>query len=392
MRNRRRMRGMEAAVQTAERSRFGIGWEGPTLLVISLVLFSFGLVVVYSASAVLAQSRGLQNYHFVVRQAMGGVLGLAGMVVMARLNYRHLRRLAWPTIGVAIAMLLLLILPWTEFIAPEVNGARRWLNLGSLSFQPSEAAKIAIIIWTAALAVKKQEYLRRLSRGLMPFLIIWSAVMVPILLQPNVSSALLVVFLAALVVLAAGARFGHFALIGLAALPVLWTQITSAAYRMRRIQAYMSPGSEPTGVGYQINQSLIALGSGGLVGRGVGQGQQKFGFLPEPHNDFVFAMIGEEWGFIGVAAVVLLFTAFGLTGYRIARQAPDLFGSLLAIGLTNLIVLQALLHMAVNTALVPTTGLTLPFMSYGRSSLVICLTAVGVLVGIARAGEEAMLL
>ena len=155
---------------------------------------------------------------------------------------------------------------------------------------------------------------------------------------------------------------------------------------MKRIAAFLDATQDPTGVSYQINQSLIALGSGGVVGRGFGAGLQKFGFLPEPHNDFIFAMIGEEWGFIGALAVILAFAAFGLIGYRVARQAPDLFGSLLAVGMTNLIVVQALMHIAITTALLPTTGVTLPFISYGRSSLMVCAIAVGVLMNIARGG------
>src|SRR5690606_6309012 len=150
-----------------------------------------------------------------------------------------------------------------------------------------------------------------------------------------------------------------------------------AQYRLRRLAAFLDPSQDPAGISYQITQSLIALGSGGLFGRGVGRGQQKFGFLPEPHNDFIFSMIGEEWGFIGVAVVVVLFTLFALVGYRVARQAPDLFGFLLAVAMTNLIAVQAFLHMGVAMALVPTTGVTLPFISYGRSSLLVCLVAVG---------------
>jgi cell division protein FtsW len=191
-----------------------------------------------------------------------------------------------------------------------------------------------------------------------------------------------------LVAYAGGARPGHFIALGLVSAPFLWSQVTRAAYRVDRIRAFMDPSADVTDLGYQINQSLIALGSGGVLGRGFGRGQQKFGFLPEPHNDFILAMIGEEWGFLGVAILAALFVAFALIGYRIARGAPDLFGSLLALGVTNLVVIQALLHMAVNLALVPPTGLTLPFVSYGRSSLIVSLAAAGILMSVARISDR----
>jgi cell division protein FtsW len=371
----------------AAASRLGVGWEGPTLLLLTLVLLSFGLVSVYSASAVLAQSRGWPDYHFVLRQALGASVGLLLLALAAQLDYRRLRRLAWPLLILVIAALVVVVLPGTQAIAPAVNGARRWLVLGGVAVQPAEFAKLAVVVWTAALAVKKQEQLTSLSRGLLPFLLVWGVVVGLLFLEPALSAAIMVLLLASLVAFAAGARIGHFLLLAVVGLPLLWTQVESVGYRMRRIAAFLDASHDPAGISYQISQSLTALGSGGILGRGFGRGQQKFGFLPEPHNDFIYAMIGEEWGLIGTFCVTALFVLLGLIGYRVARQAPDLFGTLLAIGLTNLIVVQALLHMAVNLALVPTTGVTLPFLSYGRSSLLVCLLAVGVLINIARASE-----
>lgn len=366
-------------------SRLRTGWESSVLLLLTVALLSFGLVTLYSASAVLAQSLELADYHFVVRQAAGGAMGMLVLVVLARFDYRHLRRFAWPILLSAVALLLLLVLPFSRELAPLTNGSRRWLALGPVTIQPSEMAKLAVLIWTAALAVKKQDRLPSLSRGLLPFLLVWSGVGGLIFLQPDLSSALLVLLLAATVVFAGGGRIGHFLLLAVVGLPLVWGQVEDVAYRLRRLMAFVDPSHDPVGMSYQINQSLIAIGSGGLFGVGLGHGQQKFGFLPEPHNDFIFAMIAEEWGLLGVAGLVVLFVGIALVGYRIARQAPDLFGYLLAVGMTNLIVVQALLHMAVDTALVPTTGLTLPFISYGRSSLLICLAAIGILMSIARA-------
>ncbi|MEX1182293.1 MAG: putative lipid II flippase FtsW [Gemmatimonadota bacterium] len=371
-------------------SRLGTGWEPSVLLLLTVMLLAIGIVSVYSASAVMAQSQSLPDYWFVTRQATGATAGLAILVGMAYLDYRRLRLFAWPLLLALIAVLVVMVLPGTQTIAPVTNGARRWFYAGPVGLQPSELAKLVLLVWTAALAVKKQDRLPSLSRGLLPFLVVWSIVCALIFLQPSMSAALLVGLLSALVVFAAGARIGHFLLLGFVVLPVLWAQVDSVAYRMRRIVAFLDPTHDSTGISYQITQALTAIGSGGTFGRGFGHGAQKFGYLPEPHNDFLFAMIGEEWGFVGAVVVIGLFTAFALVGYRIARHAPDLFGFLLAVGVTNLIAIQAMLHIAVNLALVPTTGVTLPFMSYGRSSLLVCLAAVGILINIGRrAGEVA---
>ncbi|MGH7467296.1 MAG: putative lipid II flippase FtsW [Longimicrobiales bacterium] len=372
---------------TLRSARLRVGWEATALLLITIALLSFGVVSVYSASAVMAQNSGLADYHFVVRQLLGSALGLLGLVVMAQIDYRHLRFLAWPLLIAALVTLLIVILPGTESIAPVRNGARRWLVLGPLQIQPSEFAKLALIVWTAALAVKKQDKLTSLTRGLLPFLMMWGLVVGLVFLEPSLSAGAITLLLAALVVFSAGARIGHFILLAVVGLPLLWSQVDSVAYRIRRIVAFLDPTHDPAGASYQINQALIALGSGGTLGRGFGHGVQKFGFLPEPHNDFLLAMIGEEWGFLGVLLLIVLFAGFTLIGYRIARQARDFFGFLLAIGITNLIAVQAFLHMAVNLAVVPTTGVTLPFMSYGRSSLLVCLAGTGILLNIARRAE-----
>ncbi len=360
----------------------GRGWEGPALFGITLLLLSFGLVTLYSASVFMAQQAGLPDHYYVLRQATGAAVGLVALVVCGRFPYRLWEPLAWPMLWVSVVLLLLVILPFTQGISHEANGARRWLDLGIL-FQPSDLAKISVITWTAMLAVRKQGEFRSLGRGLAPFLLIWGVVLIPILLQPNLSTALLIGTVAALMVFAAGGRIAHFAFLAALALPVVAMQLASG-FRLARIEAFLDPASDQAGAGYQLYQSLIALGSGGLTGRGFGNGQQKYAFLPEPHNDFIFAMIGEEWGFLGIALVVALYMTFIVVGFRIARRAPDLFGQLLALGLTNLFGLHAVLHMMVGVGLLPTTGLALPLMSYGRTNLVVTLAAVGMLIAIAR--------
>ncbi|MDR0787954.1 MAG: putative lipid II flippase FtsW [Gemmatimonadota bacterium] len=360
------------------------GWEPAALFVLVLLMVFCGLVELYSASALMAQEEGLPAHYYALRQFLGVPVGFLLAGVLAKADYRALQRFAWPMIGATILALIIIVMPGTEAIAPTVNGARRWIHLG-VSIQPSEFAKITLIVWTAALAVKKQERLHSFRKGLLPFLVVWFAVALPVLMQPNFSAAVLLPLLAALVLFAGGARIGHFILLGMVTVPLAWNQIQSAGYRMRRIIGFLDPMADPNGVTYQIHQSLIAVGSGGITGMGLGGSRQKFGFLPELHNDFLFSMIGEEWGLIGVCFILTLFIAFGLLGYRIARGAPDLFGYLLAVGMTNLIVVSALLHMGVALALLPTTGVNLPFMSYGRSGLLIAFIAVGMLLSVARA-------
>jgi cell division protein FtsW len=365
----------------------GEGWEAGALALLTLVTFSFGVVELYGASAFLAQAEDLPGHYFAVRQLLGGVVGVGMTLLLARMDYRKLRLLAWPLLAGALALLLLVVLPGTEGIAPRVNGARRWLNLG-VQFQPSEFAKVALIVWTAALAVKKQDRLHSLSKGLLPFLVVWLAVVLLVFLQPNLSAALLLALLASLVLFAGGARIGHFILLGLVTVPVVWSQIKAAPYRFERLIAYWNPEADTGGITYQIYQSLIAVGSGGLGGMGFGNSRQKFGFLPEPHNDFLFSLVAEEWGIVGIAFVAALFLAFAAVGYRIASRAPDRFGYLLAIGMTNLVSVSAFLHMGVALALLPTTGVSLPFMSYGRSALLTAFAAVGILLSVARAGRK----
>ena len=359
-------------------------WEARALGGLTLAAFAFGLMEMYSASSFLAASQGLPGHYFAWKQLTGAAMGAVIAAAVARLDYRRWKELAWPMLAGVTVMLVVVVMPGTEAIAPRINGARRWLNLG-ISFQPSEFAKIAVIAWTAALAVKKADRLHSLSKGLLPFLVVWLPIVLLVLKQPNMSAALLIVLLAALVLFAGGARIGHFILLGLLAVPVLWKLVEGEGYRARRIAAFLDPTHDVGGVAYQINQSLIAVGSGGLGGVGFGESRQKYGFLPEPHNDFLFSMIAEEWGTLGILFVVAVFAGFLVVGYRIAARAPDRFGYLLAIGMTNLIAVSAFLHMGVALALLPTTGVALPFMSYGRSALLTAFAAVGILLSVSRA-------
>jgi cell division protein FtsW len=351
------------------------------LLAIAVFLVLVGLLTVYSASSFLAQKQGLPDHYFLRQQASRALLGLLVLYVLARVDYRIYARLSWPLLGLTLIALLVLVLPGTEAIAPTRNGARRWLELG-VRVQPSEVAKLAMVIWAAALAAKKGEGVRSLRMGLAAFGIVYGIMAFLIMLQPDLSTAALIGLLCAIVLFAAGARIGHFILVGVLAVPLLWEWIRIASYRMARLMTFLHAGSDLDGVGYQLNQSLIAVGSGGLFGVGYGESAQKYYFLPEPHNDFAFSIIAEEWGWIGSLVLVCLIGIIALLGLRIARRAPDAFGFLLAVGLTSLLVVSALIHMGVSVGLLPTTGITLPFISYGGSSLVISLAAVGILLNI----------
>ncbi len=365
----------------------GRGWEPTVVMIATLLLLAFGLVNLYSASAALSLRQGLPDHFYALRQAGGAAVGLALLVACVRVPYTWWRFLAWPAVFLCWVALIILVLPGTTSIAPEINGARRWLNIG-VTLQPSEFTKVALLIWTAHVAVKKQDQFRSLSRGLLPFLLVWSALLVPILLQPDLSTAFLLGLLGTLIVFAAGGRVAHFAFLGVLMLPLAWLQL-GTGFRRDRLLAFRDAEAHVSGAGYQVHQSLVAIGSGGTTGVGFGEGRQKFGFLPEPHNDFIFAMIGEEWGLFGVAFLIGLYLTLIVVGFRIAQRAQDLFGQLLAIGISNFIALHAVLHMSVGLGLVPATGLSLPLVSYGRSNLLVTLIAIGILISIAKGDPRA---
>lgn len=366
--------------------RLPTGWEGGAILSIVLVLLSIGLSTLYSASSYMALHEGAEGYSYLLRQLQGVVVGGVLALAFSQIHYARWEKVANLLLVVAAISLVIVLIPGLEAIAPKINGARRWLRIGPVTIQPSEFAKLAIIIWTARTLIKRQNKLNSLRRGLLPFLIVWGIFVTLIAVEPSMSAALLCAVLAGVVAFAGRARVGHFVALGVVATPVLWSFVTGVEYRMRRIAAFIDPQSDVSGVSYQVNQALTAIGSGGVFGKGFGQSVMKTGFLPEPHNDFAAAILGEEWGLIGIVALTLLYTAIGVAGYRIARDVPDRFGSILATGLTALIVIPAILHLGINLSLLPPTGVALPFVSYGRSNLLVNFIALGILLNIAAAG------
>lgn len=387
----RRVRGKGAwALDVAAKARrsfpetgIGHGWEPAAVVALTVALLLFGLLTLHSASSVMAQRGDLPHYHYVARQGIGAVIGMGMMVLCARIPTRVWRRYAHHILAGAVLLLIVVVLPFTEPIAPTINGARRWLRAG-ITFQPSDPAKLAIVVWTAALAVRKQPLMRSMRRGLAPFVVGWSLILVPVALEPDLSTACLIVAVGMAIIFVAGARIGHFVVLGLACLPLAVSLLVSGYRGARWESLLLNPGTTPDASSFQSYQSLVAIGSGGVAGVGFGEGRQKFGFLPEAHNDFIFAMIGEEWGFVGTVAVILCFLALIVLGFRIARRARDTFGELLAVGVSSLIGFQAFLHVGVGLGVLPATGLSLPFISFGRSNLVAMLAAVGILIAVAR--------
>ena len=359
-------------------------WETRLLGAVTAVLLAFGVAATYGAASLVTVRGENVGPEFALRQLSGAAIGGVLLLIASRQDYWRWRQLAWPILLGTIALLAIPLLPFTHGIAPSVNGARRWVDLGPLNFQPSELARLAVVIWCAMLASKKGDRVRDFKKGVLPFITVLGLVSLLILLEPNLSMATLVALLGGLVLFTSGARIGHFVLLAGCGVILVFHQIRDAQYRLARLLTFLNPGDATTEAGFQIHQSLVGIGSGGFFGTGFGQGQQKLGYLPYAYSDFLFSTIGEEWGFIGVFAVVFLFGLFCWLGFRIARTASDPFGQYLAVGLTATIGLTAFMHMAVSLGLMPTTGLTLPFMSYGRSSQVISLLGTGILINIGR--------
>ena len=376
----------ERAIPLAQvRERWHMGAEARGLILVMAVLLAFGLAVLYSASAIDAMQRGRDSWYYMARQLSGVGLGMIAFAAAAKLDAERFRGWAWPIMWITIVSLILcLVLP--ESIAPRVNGSRRFL-FGS-SFQPSEFGKLAVVVWTSMLIVKKGDQLRRLTKGVLPFFVVIGVLDVLAALEPDLSVAMLYTLLLAVLLFAGGVRIAHFVTLCALAIPVLWHKIEKVQYALLRLTSFLDPGAAPEQVSYQLKQSLIAVGSGGLFGVGFGQGRQQYGFLPFPYSDFIASNIGEEWGFLGLAAVTLAFAAYALLGFRIARQARSPFLQLVAVGLTFVTVITAYLHVGVVIGLLPTTGLTLPFVSYGRSNIVLTMFLTGILVNVGSTKER----
>ncbi|NLY10367.1 MAG: putative lipid II flippase FtsW [Firmicutes bacterium] len=357
----------------------------PDLIIFTAVvmLLSIGLVMVLSASSSLGISGFRDPYHYFKRQSVFAVIGVAALFFFMKLDYKILKRFALPGLLLSFALLVLVLL-----IGDNISGSKRWINLGFFNLQPSEVAKLFMVNFLAVYISNKRERIRLFLTGLIPALCILAAKFGLIMLEPDFGTAMALSATSLIVLFAGGAHFGQMLGLGSLAIPALWYLIMNEEYRMRRFFAYINPWKDPTDTGWNIIQSLLAIGPGGLFGLGLGNSRQKFSYLPEHHTDFIFAILCEELGFIGGMVVLLLFFVIAWRGLRIAMNAPDLYGSLLAIGITSMISFQALLNIGVVTGMLPVTGITLPFISYGGSSLLMSLASVGILLNISRQSKN----
>ena len=350
------------------------------LFTATLLLVCASIVMVYSASALVALERYQQPYLFVTRQVMWAVLGLALLAVAMRVDYRTYRNdtFVWTLIGLVTLTLIAVL-----FSAP-INGTRRWFGFGGLGIQPSELAKVACVFFTALMIERRMHRIDDLSYSLLPIGLIIGPVVALILLQPDFGTSISLALVVTVMVFVAGLHYRYFVGLALIALPAIYLVLVAAPYRRRRLLAFWDPWADPLGDGFQIIQSLVAVGTGGVFGRGLMAGVQKLFYLPEPHTDFIYAVISEELGLIGATAILLCFCVIAWRGLRIALRAEDTFGSFVALGLTTMIAAQAMVNISVVLGLMPTKGIPLPLVSFGGSSLLINLLGMGVLLNISQ--------
>ncbi len=355
--------------------------SGYLLLIVTFILIGFGLVAIYSTSAIFAEEKFGDSLFFLKRQLLWVSLGLAAMLITWGIKYELIKVVSKPLLFLTIALLVLVLFP--QF-GREAGGARRWLKIGGFSFQPSELGKIALLIYLSDYLTRKQKSIKGFSKGFLPPLLVLGGMIGLILLQPDLGTGLLLGVASFTLFFIAGVRVAYLMGLSLSSLPALYFLIVGVGYRQRRILAFLDPWKDASGVGYQITQSFMALGSGGMMGRGLVWSRQKLFYLPASYTDFIFSIVGEELGFLGTASIVILFLFFLWAGMRIASRASDLFGYLLGIGITLTITLQAIINMGVVTGSLPTKGIPLPFISFGGSSLVFNLVGVGLLLNISR--------
>lgn len=369
---------LEGPGRSRSRDRTGVD---KSVLIVTVVLALVGLVMVFSASAVVAGNRFQDSVFFLKRQLIWLAMGMVLLHLASRLDYMRWRRLAIPFLILTVLLLIVVLIPGVGVMA---KGARRWLRLGALSIQPAEMAKLAVVLYLAAYLAKKRDRVRELTTGFLPPVILIGLVAGLILQQPDLGTVVMIGLVSFGLLYLGGARLAHLTGLTLAAIPVAAALLLSSGYRRQRLMTFLSPWEDPTDTGFQVTQSFLAFGNGGVFGVGLGAGKQKLFFLPEAHTDFVLALIGEELGLVGTSAILLLFLVLVLKGFQIAARARDPFGRDLALGLTLLLGLQVLINAGVATGLLPTKGLTLPFLSYGGSSLVVSLAGIGILLSVSR--------
>ncbi|GFR37470.1 stage V sporulation protein E [Insulibacter thermoxylanivorax] len=352
-----------------------------TIAASTMFLLAIGVIMVYSASAVLAFHEFGDSFYYFKRQLIFAVLGILAMFTMMNLDYLILKRYAKPILIFCFIMLVIVLIPGIGVVR---GGARSWLGIGSFGIQPSEFMKLGMIIFLAKYLEANQSKIMNFFSGLMPPLMLVGIAFGLIMLQPDLGTGAVLVGASLMIIFVAGARISHLLLLAAAGAAGFAGLILAAPYRLQRITAFLDPWQDPLGAGYQAIQSLYAIGPGGLAGLGLGMSRQKYNYLPEPQNDFIFSIIAEELGFIGGTFVILLFLLLVWRGMRTAITAPDTFGSLLAVGIVGMFAVQVIINIGVVIGMFPVTGITLPLISAGGSSLTLMLTAVGILLNISR--------
>lgn len=361
------------------------------LLIIVLIMLSLGIVMVLSASSPTSLSETGSSYTYVKTQILSAIIGLIGMYIVSKIDYRTYRKF-YKIIYVVIIILLASV----EFIGYSAGGAKRWISLKYISFQPSEIAKVGLIIFYAELLTKNKDRLDKMWGGFFyPFMFLVPVIVILVVVQNHLSATLLIVMIVSIMMILAGSKLRYFLSFGTIGAALggigLFTvaKITGkGSFRLDRLVTFLNPFADTKGTGWQVIQSLYAIGSGGLFGVGLGNSTQKYLYLPEAHNDFIFSIIAEELGFIGTLAVIVLFILFIWRGILISMKAKDMFGSLVAAGITTMVGLQAIINIAVVTSSMPNTGMPLPFFSYGGTALLILLCSVGVLLNISRYSKK----
>ena len=359
-----------------------------SLLIITIVLALVGLVMVFSASAVVAGNRFHDPGYFLKRQLAWLAFGFLLLHLASHIDYVWWKRLSIPLLGLTVVLLVMVLMP---SFGVSAKGARRWLRLGPISVQPAEIAKLVAVMYLAAYLAKKEDRLTDFFSGLAPALLVIGVLGGLVLLEPDLGTVVVMGSVAIGLLFLGGARISHLFSLGLCAVPAVLVLVLGSSYRRQRLMTFLTPWKDASDAGFQITQSFLAFGSGGLFGVGLGEGKQKLFFLPEAHTDFVLALVGEELGLVGTGVIILLFALFAIRGFQVAARARMPFGRYLGMGITLLIGVQALINACVVTGLVPTKGLTLPFVSDGGSSLVTCMFGVGILLNISRdrqAGRE----
>jgi cell division protein FtsW len=331
----------------------------------------------------MAEARYGSAYLFLRKQILWDVLGILALIVTMRVDYHKWQKASYALIGISFVLLIAVLV-----VGPVVKGARRWIQVPGMTFQPSELAKLSIVLWLANYLDRHKSQLIDFFNGFIPAIFVVGIICGLILKEPDLGTPVMLGAVSIGMMYLAGARVQHMAWMLLAAIGPLYLELFKVGYRHRRMMAFLNPWADSHGAGYQLTQSILAFGSGGLFGKGLGASQLKLLYLPDPHTDFIFPVIGEELGFLGATGLVLVFMLWGVRGWKVARRAPDLFGHLVAAGITSWVLLQALINMGVATGMLPTKGLPLPFVSFGGSSLVITLIAAGILLNISSQAQK----